>query len=85
MARLSGAFPACSRTSFPLYVSGHAVPEETLRKYGEMGERIRDAEGRGDHGGADRLTREGSAQVLFFPIVEHAFGENAKKDFVIFM
>ena len=68
----------------PLYVSGHAVAEETLREYGEMGERIKDAEGCGDHGAADRLTRERSALVSFFPIVEHAFGENAKKDFFQF-
>ena len=44
-----------------------------------MGERIGDAELRGDHDEADRLTRERSALVSFFPIVEHAFGEDAKK------
>ncbi len=55
-----------------------------MREYGEMGERIKDAENCGDHGAADRLTCERSALVSFFPIVEHAFGENAKKDFFQF-
>ena len=79
-----GRFRHALEHHVPLYVSGYAVPEETLREYGEMGERIKDAEDRGDHDGADRLTRERSALVSFFPIVEHAFGENAKKGFFQF-
>ncbi len=44
-----------------------------------MGERIYDAENCGNHDEADRLTRERNALVSFFPVVEHAFGENAEK------
>ena len=68
----------------PLYVPASAVPEETLREYGELGERIRDAENHRDRDEADRLTRERSALVSFFPIVEHALGENADKGFFHF-
>lgn len=50
----------------PLYVPASAMPEETLREYGELGGRIRDAEDRGDRDEADRLTRERSALVSFF-------------------
>ena len=49
-----------------------------------MGERIGDAELRGDHDEADRLTRERVALVSFFPIMERAFGENAKKGVIQF-
>ena len=68
----------------PLYLPGSAVSEETLRTFEEMGERIGDAELRGDHDEADRLTREQSALVSFFPIVEQAFGEDAKKGVIQF-
>lgn len=44
-----------------------------------MGQRIRDAERRGDHEEADRLTRERSTVVSNFPIVEQGFGEDANK------
>ena len=63
----------------PLYVPGDTVSQVTLRRFEEMGERIGDAELRGDREEADSLTRERSALVSFFPIVEHAFGEDAKK------
>ena len=63
----------------PLYVPGDTVSQETLRTFEEMGERIGDAELRGDREEADRMTRERSALVSFFPIVAHAFGEDAKK------
>ena len=63
----------------PLYVPGDTVSQETLRTFEEMGGRIGEAELRGDREEADRLTRERSALVSFFPIVEHAFGEDAKK------
>ena len=62
-----------------LYVPGGAVSKETLREYGEMGERINDAENCGNHDESDRLTYERNALVSFFPVVEHAFGENAEK------
>lgn len=67
-----GRFRYALEHRVPLYVPRSAVSEETLREYGEMGERIRDAEGRGDHDEADKLTRDRSALVSFFPIVEHA-------------
>lgn len=38
-----------------------------------------DAELGRDHDEADRLTRERSALVSFHPIMEHAFGDDAKK------
>lgn len=63
----------------PLYVPGNTVSEETLRTFEEMAERIGDAELGGDHDEADRLTRERSGLVSFFPIMEHAFGDDAKR------
>ena len=68
----------------PLYVPGNAVSQETLRTFEVMGERIGDAELQGDHDEADRLTRERSVLVSFFPIVERAFGEDAKKGVIQF-
>ena len=63
----------------PLYVPGNTVSQETLREFEMKGERTGDAELRGDYdeAAADRLTRERSALVSFFPIVEHAFGKAA--------
>ena len=74
-----GRFRHALEHHVPLYVSGNAVPEEALLEYGEMGERIARAEGLGDRDRADRLARERDAMVSFFPIVEQAFGEDAKK------
>ena len=61
------------------YVPASAVPQETLREYGELGEQIGVAEDRWARDEADRLTRERSTLVAFFPIVEHAFGESGDK------
>ena len=63
----------------PLYIPRDSVPEEKLRQYGEIGERIKEAERRKDHAAADRLTDERDALISFFPITAQAFGENADK------
>ena len=63
----------------PLYVPASAVSRYTLGEFAQLGERIKDAESRGNTDEADRLSRERGALVSFFPIVEHAFGENANK------
>ena len=68
----------------PLYVPRDSVPEDRLRKFGEIGERMKEAEGRGDHAGAERLMDEQHGVDLFFPITAHAFGENADKVFFHF-
>ncbi|MCY4558915.1 MAG: hypothetical protein OXF79_21580 [Chloroflexi bacterium] len=67
-----------------LYVPGNTVSQETLRTFEEMGERIGNAELRGDDEEADRLTRKRSALVSFFPIMECAFGDDAKKGVIQF-
>ena len=74
-----GRFQHALAHHVPLYVPGNTVSYETLRQFEEMGERIGDAELGGDHDEADRLTRERSALISFFPIMEHAFGANANK------
>lgn len=63
----------------PLYVPADTVSQETLQAFAEMGQRIGNAERGRDHDEADRLTREGSALVSFFPIIGQAFGEDAHK------
>ncbi len=50
-----------------------------MKAFAQLGERIGIPELDGDTEEADRLTRERGALVSFFPIVEHAFGENAHK------
>ena len=68
----------------PLYVARYSVPEDTLRQYGEIDERILEAEQREDHAVADRLSDEQSRLVAFFPVTAQAFGENAGKVFFHF-
>ena len=63
----------------PLYVARNSVPEDRLRQYGEIGERILEAEMREDHAEADRLTNEQNRLVSFFPVTAQAFGENSGK------
>ena len=63
----------------PLYVPASDVSDDTLREFARLGERIGDAEIGGAAEVADRLTRERSALVSFFPVIEHALGENADK------
>jgi len=63
----------------PLYVPVSAVSDETLNAFEDLGKRIGTPELDGHTEEADRLTRERGALVSFFPIVEHAFGENAHK------
>ena len=63
----------------PLYVPVSAVSDETLKAFAQLGKRIGHPELDGGIEEADRLTRERGALVSFFPIVEHAFGENAHK------
>ena len=63
----------------PLYVPVSAVSDETLKAFAQLGERIGTPELDGHTEEADRLTRERGALVSFFPIVEHALGENARK------
>ena len=68
----------------PLYAPTDSVPEDTLRQFGEVGERMKEAERRGDHAGAERLMEEQHRLVSFFPITADAFGENADKVFFQF-
>ena len=63
----------------PLYMPASDVSDDTLREFARLGERTRDAEIGGSAKVADRLTRERSALVSFFPVIEHALGENADK------
>ena len=74
-----GRFRHALEHHVPLYVPANAVPEETLLEFAEMGERINDADRRGDREAADRLNHDRDALVSFFPIVEHAFGKDAEK------
>ena len=75
LARFRGAL----EHHVPLYVRVSAVSDETLKAFAQLGERIGTPELDGDTEEADRLTRERGALVSFFPIVEHALGENAYK------
>ena len=68
----------------PLYVARRSVPEERLRQYAEIGERIREAEQREDHAEAERLTNEQIRLVSFFPVAAQAFGKNSGKAFFHF-
>ena len=70
-------FPYAPEHDAPRYEPARAVPHETLREYGGLGEWIGVAEDRWIRDEGDRLTWERSALVAFFPIVEHTFGENA--------
>ncbi len=55
------------------------MSDETLKAFAQLGERIESPELDGGTEEADRLMRERGALVSFFPIVEHASGENAHK------
>ena len=68
----------------PLYNTLEALPADRLRRFRELAGRIEEAQRRRDQAEVDRLTDASNAVVSFFPITAHAFGENARREFVQF-
>ena len=68
----------------PLYNALEALPADRLRRFRELAGRIEEAQRRRDQAEVDRLTDASNGVVSFFPITAHAFGENARREFVQF-
>ena len=68
VVRPSCMFPACALALHCIHAPVSATLEETVREYGEISERIRNAEGHGRRNKPDSLNRERRALVSFLPI-----------------